>query len=164
MMTLESGFPCPQCKIVPLRLLGPDTIERLLNNILELDGIRRVLLNGHNIPLIIPYGPARGIPNETTLRRSVSIKGTDFNLRLQVGDIILEVHEKPVIESIKEICDDFFTEIPYQLYIGTFMKYEASLVDYAKYGPNADPACIGLADPRSKEKPVILSPVDQEAN
>ena len=54
-MTLESGTPYPQCKIVPLRLLGPDTTERLLNNILEAGGIRRVLLNGHNIPLIIQY-------------------------------------------------------------------------------------------------------------
>lgn len=163
-MTMESSAPCPQCKIVPLRLLGPDTTERLLNKILEVGGIRRVLLNGHNIPLIIPYGPARGIANETTLRRSISVKGTDFNLRLQVGDITLEVYDASTIEAIKERCDDFFTEFPYQLYTGTFMKFEASLADYAKYGPNADPACLGLADPRSKENLVILSPVDQEVS
>jgi len=164
-MIMENQSPeYPQCKIVPLRLLSPDTTERLLNNLLDVCGIRRVLLNGHNIPLIVPYGPARGIANKTTIRRSISIKGTDFNLHLQVGDITLEVFDKSVIESVKQVCDEFFTEIPYQLHVGRFMKYKASLVDYAKYGPNADPICIGLTDPRSKENLVILPPVDQEVN
>jgi methyl-coenzyme M reductase subunit D len=36
------------------------------------------------------------------------------------------------------------------------MKTEPSLVDYCKYGPNADKAMLGLADPSSKSKPIIL--------
>jgi methyl-coenzyme M reductase subunit D len=36
------------------------------------------------------------------------------------------------------------------------MKTEPSLVDYAKYGPNADKAIIGMVDPRSKSGLVIL--------
>ena len=33
------------------------------------------------------------------------------------------------------------------------MKTEPSLVDYCKYGPNADKTMLGLADPSSKSRP-----------
>ena len=36
------------------------------------------------------------------------------------------------------------------------MKTQATLTDYAKYGPDADETFIGLVDPRRKETPVIL--------
>jgi methyl-coenzyme M reductase subunit D len=36
------------------------------------------------------------------------------------------------------------------------MKTAPSLVDYCKYGPDADKTIIGLADPKSKSKPVII--------
>jgi methyl-coenzyme M reductase subunit D len=36
------------------------------------------------------------------------------------------------------------------------MKTEPSLVDYAKYGPNADKAIIGMADPSSRTGPIII--------
>ena len=36
------------------------------------------------------------------------------------------------------------------------MKTEPSLVDYCKYGPNADKEMLGLADPNSKSRPVII--------
>ncbi|MGB8820397.1 MAG: methyl-coenzyme M reductase operon protein D [Methanoregula sp.] len=39
---------------------------------------------------------------------------------------------------------------------GRYMKTEPSLVDYCKYGPNADKSMLGLADPSSKSRPVII--------
>jgi len=36
------------------------------------------------------------------------------------------------------------------------MKTTPSLVDYCKYGPDADKDILGMADPSSKSKPVII--------
>ena len=36
------------------------------------------------------------------------------------------------------------------------MKTDPSLTDYCKYGPDADKTIIGLTDPSSKSRPVIL--------
>ena len=36
------------------------------------------------------------------------------------------------------------------------MKTEATLTDYAKYGPDADKDIIGMADPKSRSGPIIL--------
>jgi methyl-coenzyme M reductase subunit D len=36
------------------------------------------------------------------------------------------------------------------------MKTEPTLVDYAKYGPEADRDMLGLTDPSSKVRPIIL--------
>jgi methyl-coenzyme M reductase subunit D len=36
------------------------------------------------------------------------------------------------------------------------MKTEPSLVDYCKYGPDADKSILGLADPSSKSRPTII--------
>jgi methyl-coenzyme M reductase subunit D len=36
------------------------------------------------------------------------------------------------------------------------MKTEPTIVDYAKYGPNADRDLLGLADPNSRIGPIIL--------
>ena len=44
----------PQVRIVTERLLNPETVERLLNLIGNVEGIRRILLNGPRLPSTIP--------------------------------------------------------------------------------------------------------------
>jgi len=148
----------PQCRIVPMRLLGPDTTKRLLDRIVPVPGIRRMLLNGQNIPLVVPYGPARGAKNETNLRKSIEIAGNIVDLHVQVGTVTLEIEDRSVIDQIRAICDDFFVDFPCYVQEGKFMKTQPSLVDYAKYGPGADPSIIGLVDPKRKEQPSIIHP------
>jgi methyl-coenzyme M reductase subunit D len=36
------------------------------------------------------------------------------------------------------------------------MKTQATVSDYAKYGPNAEEGLLGLADPKSRKGPIIL--------
>jgi methyl-coenzyme M reductase subunit D len=149
----------PQCRIVPLRMLMPDSSEELLNLIVKVPGIHRMTINGPSLPRTVPYGPARGKPNPNTNRRVITVGNADFELQVQVGSVTMEVEDESVIEEIRALCDAFFTEknFPYQLQSGRkFMKTQASTSDYAKYGPNVDPAVIGLTDPRKKEGPIII--------
>jgi methyl-coenzyme M reductase subunit D len=142
-----------------MRLLGPDTTKRLLDRIVTVPGIRRILLNGQNIPLLVPYGPARGTLNTTNLRKTIEISGNTVDLHVQVGTITLEIEDPSVVGRVRAICDDFFVDFSCYVQEGRFMKTQPSLVDYAKYGPQADSSVIGLVDPRRKEKPAFIRPL-----
>jgi methyl-coenzyme M reductase subunit D len=138
-------------------MLKPDSSESLLNELVAIPGIRRMMINGPNLPRTVPYGPARGKPNPNSNRRIISVQGSEFELRVQLGTIILEVRDDSVVEEIRARCDRFFTKFPYQIQTGKkYMRTHATVADYAKYGPDVDPSLIGLMDPRSKEGPVII--------
>ncbi|WP_298666786.1 methyl-coenzyme M reductase operon protein D [uncultured Methanofollis sp.] len=158
----ESAFP--QCRIVPLRLLSPQTTEGLLNRVTGVSGVRRIVINGPGLPAIVPYGPARGQANPNTNRRTIQVCGAEFEMKVQTGTVTLEVEDESVITAVQEMCDAFFTKIPYTLQKGRrFMKSSPTLVDYAKYGPKANELIIGLVDPRKKDGPVIIPiPTRQE--
>lgn len=146
----------PQCRIVPMRMLNPETTKKLLDNLVTVPGIRRILLNGQNLPLAVPYGPARGTKNPHSMRKTIRVLENEIDLHIQVGTITLEVEDRNVIEKIREICNTFFVNFSCYVQEGRFMKSEPSLVDYAKYGPDADPEMIGLVDPKRKERPSVI--------
>lgn len=153
----ESQMNYPQCKIVPIRMLSPDTAEKFLNLIVRIKGIRRLVVNGPSLPKTVPYGPARGKPNPNTNRRVIRVGDTEIELRVQVGTIVLELEDSSVIDEIRRVTSEFFEgKFTCQIMEGKFMKTEPTLSDYAKYGPDADEMIIGLVDPRKKEGPVII--------
>lgn len=153
----ENQKKYPQCKIVPIRMLSPETAEKFLNLIVSVKGIRRMVINGPSLPKTVPYGPARGKPNPNTNRSIIRVGDTEVELRVQVGTIVLELEDKSVIDKIRKVSSEFFEgKFACQIMEGKFMKTEPTLSDYAKYGPNADEMIIGLADPRKKEGPVII--------
>ena len=154
---MDTATDHPQCRIVPMRMLGPDTTKRLLEQIVVVPGIHRMLLNGQNIPLLVPYGPARGTENKTNLRKTIEVAGNAVDLHVQVGTITLEVENRKVIDTFRKICDAFFVDFPYYIQEGKFMKTHPTLVDYARYGPGADRNLIGLVDPKRKDKPTLIS-------
>jgi len=154
---MDTATDYPQCRIVPMRMLGPDTTKKLLELIVVVPGIHRILLNGQNIPLLVPYGPARGTENKTNLRKTIEVAGNAVDLHVQVGTITLEVENRKVIDKFRKICDAFFVDFPYYIQEGKFMKTHPSVVDYARYGPGADRNVIGLVDPKRKEKPTLIS-------
>jgi len=149
----------PQVRIVPERLLHPETVKRLLDLILESGGVRRMILNGPRLPSIVPYGPAKGLANPHTMRQTITVGDQKLELQIQVGTILLELENRDVIPAIKAACDAVFTSFSYQFQEGRFMKTEASLVDYAKFGPDADRMMIGMSDPKSRQGPVIIQGV-----
>jgi methyl-coenzyme M reductase subunit D len=146
----------PQCRIVTFRFLNPETVERLLNKFLSIPGIRRMVLNGPSLPAIVPYGPGKGISNPHEMRRSIKVGNQDFVLQVHVGTILLELENRDVIPALRAACDEVFTNFPYRLTEGRYMKTEPTIVDYAKYGPYADRDILGLVDPGSRAGPIIL--------
>lgn len=150
----EATFP--QCRIVTERLMSPETVERLLNNLLKAGGIRRMVLNGPRLPSTIPYGPAKGTANPHSMRRKIQVGTDEIELQVHVGTILLELETRENIPALQSACDEIITEFTCRVQEGRFMKTSPSLVDYAKYGPNADKDILGLSDPSSRSGPVII--------
>ena len=150
----EATFP--QCRISTERLLNPETTERLLNAIVTIPGIRRMVLNGPRLPAKVPYGPAKGIDNPHPMRKTIHVGDQQLELQVHVGTVLLELECRDVIPALKTAIEPIFTDFTFRVQEGKYMKTEPSLVDYCKYGPNADKSIIGLADPSSKTKPVII--------
>jgi methyl-coenzyme M reductase subunit D len=146
----------PQIRIVPARLLNPSTVERLLNGICEVGKVRRMVLNGPVLPAEVPYGPARGMPNPHSGRKTINVKGADVPLQVQVGVIICELLDESAIPEIREVCDHVFTEFSYLLQQGRFMKSVPTTTDYAKYGPEMEESVLGMTDPKQKGCPIII--------
>ena len=150
----EATFP--QCRISTERFLNPETTERLLNKLCDVPGIRRMVLNGPRLPVTVTYGPAKGMPNAHTMRKTIRVGDQDLELQVHVGTVLLELETREVIPALKAACEAVFTTFTFRIDEGRFMKTSPSLVDYCKYGPDADKDILGMADPSSKSKPVIL--------
>jgi methyl-coenzyme M reductase subunit D len=146
----------PQCRIVTERLMNPETTEHLLNKLVEVAGIRRMILNGPRLPTTVPYGPAKGIANPHPMRKNIRVGDQELELQVHVGTILLELENREIVPALQAACEAVFTDFTFRIQEGRYMKTEPSLVDYCKYGPDADKDIIGMADPSSKSKPVIL--------
>ncbi|MDD4132675.1 MAG: methyl-coenzyme M reductase operon protein D [Methanocorpusculum sp.] len=147
----------PQLRIVPTRFLNPETTETLLGKLYTIDGIRRLVLNGPNLPATVPYGPARGEINDNTNRRIIKVCGEDYLLHVQVGAILIEMETASVIPHVKAACDEVFADkFPYGITEGIYMRSNMTTTDYAKYGIVDDERILGMSDPKSKQRPVIL--------
>jgi len=150
----EATFP--QCRIVTERLLNPETTEHLLNKVVSVAGVRRMVLNGPRLPLTVPYGPSKGIPNPHPMRKTIHVGDQEIPLQVHVGTVLLEIENRDVIPALQAAIEPVFTNFTFRIQEGRFMKTEPSLVDYCKYGPNADKEMLGLSDPSSKSKPIII--------
>ena len=150
----EATFP--QCRIDSERFLNPETTERLLNLIVSVPGVRRMVLNGPRLPATVPFGPARGMDNPHPMRKTIHVGDQELDLQVHVGTVLLELENRDVIPALKAAIVPVFTDFSFRIKEGRFMKTQPSLVDYCKYGPNADKEMLGLADPSSKSRPVIL--------
>ncbi|MFA6362726.1 methyl-coenzyme M reductase operon protein D [Methanoregula sp.] len=150
----EATFP--QCRVVTERLMNPETVERLLNNLLKAGGIRRMVLNGPRLPSTVTYGPAKGMANPHVMRKTIHVGTEEIELQVHVGTILLELENREAIPALQTACDETITAFTCRIQEGKFMKTSPSLVDYAKYGPNADKDILGLSDPKSHTGPTII--------
>jgi methyl-coenzyme M reductase subunit D len=146
----------PQCRIDTERYLNPDTTEQILNKIVEIPGIRRIIINGPNIPQVVPYGPARGVPNPHKARGTIMVGGEEIDLQVQVGTFLLELEDKDPLPKIRSACEEVFTTLSFSMKEGRFMRSTPTQTDYAKYGPGADTMLYGIVDPKNKTGPNIL--------
>jgi len=150
----EATFP--QCRISTERLLNPETTERLLNALVAVPGIRRMILNGPRLPTTVPYGPAKGMDNPHPMRKKIHVGDQEMELQVHVGTLLLELENRDILPALKAACESIFTDFTFRVQEGRYMKTEPSLVDYCKYGPDADKSIIGMADPSSHSSPIII--------
>ena len=159
----NSGEVCEiiDIKIVPYRFLKPETSEKVLNAIFELNGIIRGIVHGPSLPKTVYYGPARGTPVNHQYRKKINVKGQDIDLRLLIGEIVLTVDVKllnEIMESIEKILDETLS-FKYILIIGIFTKTQITVSDYLKYGTNfenvIDERYIGMVDSRARSSETI---------
>ena len=148
-------------KIFPHRILKPTTTEKILNQILALDGVLRVLINGESLPTIVNFGPAKGLPVNHTDRKTINVKGNDVPLRVSVGEIILTVqldNLEDFVEQVDEILNDTLN-FGYDVKVGIFTKTKTSVSDFMKYGEGfedkIDSILIGLVDPNAKSSETV---------
>lgn len=142
-------------KIVPDRYLKPDTCEKILNEIYELEGLIRVLIHGPSLPKKVFYGPGKGHEVNHSDRKSINIRGESLDLRIMVGNIILTVdisHFNDLMDQLSTILDKN-TPCDYSLLVGVFTRTKSTISDYLKYGNGfenyIDERYIGLVDCRA---------------
>ena len=148
-------------KIIPNRYLKPDTTEKLLNAIYDLEGQQRVLIHGPSIPLKVFYGPGKGHIVNHTDRKVINVKGNDLELRVMVGEIVITVDMSKFnefMDNLEGILNDFIP-CDYSLLVGIFTRTKSTISDYLKYGNNFESAIderyIGLVDSRARTSETV---------
>ena len=148
-------------KIIPNRYLKPDTTEKLLNSIYNLEGHQRVLIHGPSIPLKVFYGPGKGHVVNHTDRKVINVKGNDLEWRVMVGEIVITVDMSKFnafMEDLECILDEFIP-CDYSILVGIFTRTKSTISDYLKYGNNFESAIderyIGLVDSRAKTSETV---------
>lgn len=130
-----ANVPLPEVRIMTARLLSAETTEKVLNALDVIPHIRQINMTGESLPKTISSGPAKGMPNNHSERRVIHVGEREVELRCMVGSFYIEllVDDEDMMEStvqqIRAACDATIPE-GYDLDIGRYSKYRASLHDY----------------------------------
>ncbi len=147
-----------QIKVFPQRLLQPETAEKVLNEIDQVEGVIRMLLNGKNLPRKVTCGPGTGADVNHPDRRIIYVGGCAFELHIVVGEIIVEVEDESACERVRNACERALP-FSFEFKRGHFIKRKPTLTDYGKYGFKSksdetinleDERILGLTDPHGK--------------
>ena len=125
-------------EIFPHRLLSTDTTERLLNDLEEVDGIKKIVIQGQRLPSA----------DNNTERRIIKVKGEEIDLQVQTGRVFMEIEDEEIIDDIKIICDDHLP-FGFDVSMGTFIRKQKTVTDQIKYGKALDEISeemVGLTD------------------
>ena len=148
-------------RIFPHRRLKPETTEKVLNELLDLEGVLRFLVNGEALPKVVGYGPARGTSVNHPDRKIITVKGKEVELLVSVGDIVVTIrHEnlEEFVEKTKSILEETLN-FGFDVRVGIFTRTKTTVSDNLKvaYGieEDFDPNLIGLVDPKAKSKETV---------
>lgn len=148
-------------RIFPHRRLKPETTEKLLNELLDLEGVLKFLVNGESLPKVVGYGPARGTRVNHPDRKIITVKGKEVELLVSVGDIIVTIrHEnlEEFVEKTKAILEETLN-FGFDVRVGIFTRTKTTVSDKLKvaYGieKDFDPSLIGLVDPKTNSKETV---------
>ncbi|HHX99772.1 MAG TPA: methyl-coenzyme M reductase operon protein D [Methanothermobacter sp.] len=148
-------------KIFPHRRLKPETTEKILNELLELEGAIRFLVNGESLPNIVGYGPARGTSVNHPDRKIITVKGKKVELLVSVGEIVVTIKQENLEEFVAETKNilEKILNFGFDVKIGLFTRTKTTVSDYLKldYGieENFDPSLVGMVDPKTNSKETV---------
>ncbi len=141
-------------EIFPHRLLSADTTEKLLNDLEELEGVKRMVIQGQRLPQ----------DKENPDRRVITILGEEVDLQVKTGRVFMEIEEENIIDQVKAICED---NLPfgYNIHVGTFIRKQKTVSDGLKYGEATDEIpdeMVGLTDQNAQlsERATIIRKKD----
>ncbi len=147
-----------QIRVFPKRLLQPETAEKVLNEIDQVKGVIRMLINGKNLPRKVICGPGTGSDVNHPDRKIIYVGGCAFELHIIVGEILVEVEDESAFDGVRNACE---RALPFQFEFkrGHYIKRRPTLTDYGKYGFKSktderinleDERMLGLIDPHAK--------------
>ena len=126
-------------EIFPHRLLNAETTEKLLNDLEDVEGVHRMVIQGMRLP---PEN--EGHPD----RRTLIVKGEEVQLQVKPGRILLEIESDETIDEIKIACEEHLP-FGYNIHVGKFIRKKKTVSDTLKYGEKLDEIpdeMIGLTD------------------
>ncbi|BDZ66837.1 methyl-coenzyme M reductase operon protein D [Methanobacterium ferruginis] len=141
-------------EIFPHRLLSADTTEKLLNSLEEVEGVKRMVIQGQRLPL----------DDNNPDRRIITIMGEEVDLQVKTGRVLMEIEEEEVIEQVKTVCEDLLP-FGYNIHIGTFIRKQKTVTDDIKYGEAVNDIpdeMVGLTDQNAQlsERATIIKKKD----
>lgn len=152
-----------QIRVFPQRLLQPATAEKVLNEIDRVEGVIRMLINGKNLPRKVTSGPGTGTDVNHPDRKIIHVGDCAFELRIIVGEILVEVEHETAVENVRKACERALP-FPFEFKRGHFIKRKPTLIDYGRYGFRSrtderialdDERMLGLMDPHAKVRDSI---------
>lgn len=126
-------------EIFPHRYLSADTTENLLKDLDEIEGVKRMVLQGQRLP------PAEsGHPD----RRIITFKGQEIDLQVKTGRVLMEIEEEAVIDEVRDVCENHLP-FGFNIHVGTYIRKQKTVSDTLKYGETLDEVSdelVGLTD------------------
>lgn len=153
-----------QIEIFPSRILSPETAQKLMTELYQVDGIIRVMVQGPTLPEKVSYGPGTGEKVEHPLRKPIQIGDQVIELKISVGRIRIELSNAEAKEKVRDVCEKILP-FPFEFREGHFFRRKPTVTDYAKLGPEADPRVLGMVDPKARiNKLVFIEKQEKKEN
>ncbi len=127
--------PLPEIQIFTERLLLADTTEVLLNRLHDVKNVRRITVQGEDLPAIMKMGPGTGGPVNHPERRVINVAGEEVELTVQVGRVLVEIGDidfvPQALKDIEEVCKEVLP-FGFNLEVGRYSKFRPTTSDYKK--------------------------------
>jgi methyl-coenzyme M reductase subunit D len=144
-----------QIEIFPSRILSPETAQKLIAELYQVDGILRVMVQGSRLPEKVGYGPGTGEKVEHPLRKPIQIGDQVIELKISVGRIRLELTDAEAKEKVRTVCEKMLP-FSFEFREGYFLRRKPTVTDYAKLGPEADSRLLGMVDPKANINQLVF--------
>lgn len=134
-----------ELEIFPHRVLGADTTEKLLNDIEDLETVKRTVIQG---PKLSPQDPNENPKYDD--RRKITVNGKEIDLKVKTGRIFIEISDESARNDIEEICE-IYLPFGFDINSGKFIRTQKTVSDNLKYGDADIPdELVGMTDQSAK--------------